>query len=356
LSTAWLSEARRLALAPPRAHGEPLGDAEIKVTPEDFLVVEQLGFEADGGAGHVLLKVRKRGRDTLAVARELARIGDVPARDVGLAGLKDRQAVTTQWFTVPARRPAAGWQGVAGEGFWVEAALPHSRKLRRGALKGNAFQLTLRGVGVPAEKIAARLQAIAAKGVPNYFGPQRFGRDGANLAAVERWCATGELPSGRDGRAFVYSAARALVFNAVLARRVAAGSWNRLLPGEFVNLAGRRSWFVAGAIDALLEERVTRHDIHPTGPLAGRGAGPAGEAGAVEAEVTAAFATLGERLGSAGLEAGRRALRLVPEGVRLTLAGSDLKLEFSLPAGSYATVVLRELVRTEPLQGESADD
>jgi len=356
LTTARLRDARALALAPPRAHGEPLGAAEIKVTPEDFVVVEQLGFDADGGAGHVLLKVRKRGRDTLAIARELARVGDVPARDVGFAGLKDRHAVTTQWFTVPARRPLADWQALEGEGYRVEAALPHSRKLRRGALKGNAFRLTLRGVELPASAIAARLGVLAAEGVPNYFGPQRFGRDGANLAAVERWCAGSELPQGRDGRAFVYSAARALVFNAVLARRVSSGTWNRLLPGEFVNLDGRRSWFVAAAVDALLEERLSRHDIHPTGPLAGRGATPAGEAGAIEAEAAGGFATLNERLASAGLEAGRRSLRLMPAGLRHTLAGNEVTLEFSLLAGGYATVVLREFVESEPLQGEGADD
>jgi len=356
LSTAWLEDARALALVPPWAHGEPLGEAEIKVTPEDFVVVEQLGFEADGGTGHVLLKICKRGRDTLAVARELARFGGVFARDVGFAGLKDRKAVATQWFTVPARRPLADWQGVEGEGYRVLAALSHSRKLRRGALKGNAFQLTLRGIEAPAMAIATRLGVLAAEGVPNYFGMQRFGRDGANLAAVERWCAAGELPHGREGRAFVYSAARSLVFNAVLARRVAGGSWNRILPGEFVNLDGRNSWFATAAVDAGLEERVGRHDIHPTGPLVGRGATPSGEAGAVEAEVTSQYAALRERLASAGLEAGRRALRLVPAGLRHTLAGGDLTLEFSLPAGSYATVVLRELVRSEPIPGEGADD
>jgi tRNA pseudouridine13 synthase len=356
LTGATLGSYRAASLEPPRAHGEPLGHAEFKVAPEDFVVEERLGFEADGGAGHVLLKVRKRGLDSLGLARELARFADVPARDVGLAGLKDRHAVTTQWFSVPARRPAADWESLEGEGFAVEAALPHSRKLKRGALRGNSFVITLREVTLPAAALAGRLQKITSLGVPNYFGPQRFGRDGSNLESITRWADSGELPWGRNGRAFVFSAARSLVFNAVLGRRVASGTWNRLLPGEYVNLAGRRSWFVAETIDATLEERLARHDIHPTGPLVGRGPGPAGEAGALEDAVVAEFAALKSRLVESGLEADRRALRLVPEGLRFTLAGSDLTVEFSLPAGAYATVVLRELVHTEPLAGEASDD
>ncbi len=356
MSTLGLDALAGSVLAPPRAHGAPLGHGELKVQAEDFVVEERLGFEADGGAGHVLLKVRKRGLDSLSVARELARFGEVPARDVGLAGLKDRHAVTTQWFTVPARRPASDWQALEGEGFAVEAALPHSRKLKRGALRGNSFRITLRNVEIPAAQLAQRLQRLSAEGVPNYFGPQRFGRAGSNLEAIERWCESGALPWGRDGRAFVYSASRSLIFNTVLGERVKGGTWNRLLPGEFVNLAGRRSWFVAAAIDATLEERLARHDIHPTGPLAGRGVGPGGAVGELEAELLKPFAVLLGRLDAAGLEADRRALRLLPEGLRFTLAGSDLTVEFGLQAGGYATVVLRELVETEPLSGETSDD
>ena len=146
------------------------------------------------------------------------------------------------------------------------------------------------------------------------------------------------------------------MFNAVLGRRVEEGSWNRLLPGEFVNLAGRRSWFVAESIDATLEERLSRHDIHPTGPLPGKGPGPAGDVGALESDVLGPLEAVTERLIGAGLEADRRALRLVPEGLRFTLSGHELTLEFALQAGGYATMVLRELVHTELLSGEAGDD
>ena len=348
--------AASLALDPPRAFGAAPGTGLMKLAPEDFVVEERLGFAADGGSAHVLLKVRKRGKDTLRVARELARSADVAVRDVGFAGLKDREAIAVQWFTLPARRPAADWAGLAGEGWAVEEALPHSRKLRRGALRGNHFTITLREVAAAPAALAERLALLARTGVPNYFGPQRFGRGGANLEAVARFALDGQLPDGREPRAFVYSAARALVFNALLAGRVGDGSWQRLLAGEFVNLAGRHSWFVAETIDAVLEERLARFDIHPTGPLPGRGAGPGGEAGRIESGVLAGFGVLPARLEAAGLEAARRPLRLVPEGLTSSHHGTAVTLEFGLPAGGYATVVLRELLHTEPLPGEASDD
>jgi tRNA pseudouridine13 synthase len=213
----------------------------------------------------------------------------------------------------------------------------------------------LREVAVAPELLDARLAAVAAGGVPNYFGPQRFGRDGSNLDAIAAWLAAGRLPRGREGRAFVLSAARSLLFNAVLAARVADGSWNRLLDGECINLDGRNSWFVADAIDATLEERLQRHDVHPTGPLVGRGRGPVGTVAELEAGVLEPFAALQQRLDEHGLEAARRALRLVPSQFHAARDGTTLTLGFSLPAGAYATALIREVLGTaQPLQ-ESDD-
>jgi tRNA pseudouridine13 synthase len=347
---------RAAALAPPCAHGGPAGTARLKAAEEDFVVEERLGFAADGGVAHLLLKVEKRGRDTLAVARELARLAGAAPRDVGFAGLKDRLAVATQYFTVPAPRPPRELAGCEGPGFRILEAAPHSRKLRRGALAGNAFVLVLRELDAAPEVLAERLARIAAAGVPNYFGMQRFGRDGSNLDSVARFDAGEGLPRAREARAFVLSAARSLIFNAVLARRVADGSWDRLLAGELVNLAGKNSWFAAGAIDAELEARLARRDIHPTGPLAGRGPAPSAEAGALEAEVLAGFGTLPAALEREGLEAARRPLRLCPEDFRAVAEHGTLRLEFRLPPGAYATAVVRELVATPdtPLEPEDA--
>ena len=346
---------RAAALAPPPAHGPPPGRGVLKQGADDFVVAERLGFAADGGVAHVLLRVEKRDRDTLAVVRELARAAGVASRDVGFASLKDRVAVATQWFTVPAGRAAPDWSGLAGPGFRVLEAGAHSRKLRRGALAGNTFRVVLREVVADPERLRARLALVAGRGVPNYFGPQRFGRDGSNLDAVAQWLAGQPLPRGREPRAFLLSAARSLLFNALLARRVADGSWERLLPGEFVNLAGRLSWFAAEAIDATLDERLARHDLHGTGPLAGRGPRPGGAAGALEAAVQAEFGELAVRLDAEGLEAARRPLRIVPQDFRTRSEPGSLTLEFGLPPGAYATAVLRELLLTDALPTETGD-
>ena len=350
-----VAEWRRWALAPPGAHGAVLATATLKDSAADFVVSERLGFAPDGGGAHLLLEVRKSGCDTLQVARALARHAGCAPRDVGFAGLKDRIALATQWFSVPAQRPAGDWHGHAGPGFEVRLAAPHSRKLRRGALVGNDFRIVLRDCTVEAAALATRLAAIAGRGVPNYFGPQRFGRDGGNLDAVAHWCGTGRLPAGREPRAFVISAARALCFNALLAERVAMGSWDRLLPGEFVNLDGRNSYFVAADIDAALVARLERHDLHPTGPLAGRGPVPESAAGALEKEVLDGFARLRARLETAGVEAARRALRVRPQGLRGECAGGQLTLEFGLPAGAYATAVVREIAATRATRAEVED-
>lgn len=352
-----------LALDPPRAHGGGLCAAQFKRRPEDFRVDELLGFGPDGGEGHVLIQVEKRGVDTLAVLGRLARGAGLDPRDLGFAGLKDRHAVTRQWVTAPARgRAAADWRHVEeyrpdGAGYRVLEAYPHSRKLKRGAARGNRFRIVLGGVGDRAAALAERLAELEARGVPNYFGPQRFGHALANLARVESWLGGERLPREREARAFIYSSARALVFNAVLAARVRDGSWDRALPGEFVNLGGSRSYFVAAEIDAGLEARIARADVHPTGPLAGRGPRPEGEAGAREAEVLADHATLCAALESEGLEAARRPLRVMPAQATLAVADGELTVEFSLGAGAYATTVLAELVTLATSElPESASD
>jgi tRNA pseudouridine13 synthase len=336
---------RDVALAPPCAHGGPAGTGRLRSHPEDFRVDEDLGFEPDGGSAHVLLQVEKTGRDTLAVARDLARLAGAPPRDVGFAGLKDRHAVTTQWFTLPARRPAAEWRDAAGDGWRVRVAAPHSRKLRRGTLRGNRFRLVVRDVLADRDVLQARWAAIVARGIPNYFGPQRFGRDASNLARVRAWVVGGATGPGREQRAFVYSAARSLLFNAVLAARVRGGTWDVLLPGELANLDGSRSWFRVEVVDEALVQRCVDGDVHPTGPLPGRGEDrPQGIAGTTEAAALQRHADVAVALAAAGLEAARRALRVRLRAPTMTCDDAGLTLEFGLPAGAYATAVVRELL------------
>ena len=355
-STAWSA----IALDPPRAHGDPVGSAAIRVAPEDFQVDERLGFTPSGSGEHLLLRVRKRGQNTGWVARELAHRAEVRPHDVGYAGLKDRNAVTTQWFSLPARRrTAADLVGVQGEGFEVLEAHAHRRKLPRGALTGNDFRIVLRGFDGAPSALEARLERLRSAGVPNYFGPQRFGRDLSNLAVLRG------APPPRDGRGFALSAARSLIFNAVLAERVQSSTWDRLVAGDRANLEGRNSNFLVESPDITLDARLAALDVHPTGPMWGVGdAGVRGAVAALEETVAGRYPALLDLLRAERLEAARRPLRAVVRDLSHTWLPSaagdasgrsaqDCELRFSLRAGSFATVVLRELVM---LAGAATED
>jgi tRNA pseudouridine13 synthase len=336
---------QRIALDPPRAWGETPVSGALRVELADFHVEERLGFAPDGGEAHRLVLVEKVGTNTLFVARALAVRAGKPAADIGFAGQKDRRAIARQWFSVPASRDTASFVGYSGDGFRVLEEHAHSRKLRRGALAGNDFHIRVRGLQGDARAIDARIEQLAATGVPNYYGLQRFGREGANLGRVRQWLATGRLPRSREPRAFLLSSARSLAFNAVLSARVAAGTWNRLLPGEVVNLAGSQSVFMAEFPDEGLLRRSDEGDVGPTGPLCGVGGVlPGGEAARVESSALADVAPVPELLAAVGMRGERRALVLRPGRVRHRLEADTLEIEFELPRGAFATSVLRELV------------
>ncbi|HKU15796.1 MAG TPA: tRNA pseudouridine(13) synthase TruD [Steroidobacteraceae bacterium] len=341
----------------PCAHGGPAGRAQLRAAPEDFLVQEWLGWDADGAGDHLLLRVRKRGANTLWVAKQLARLAKVDPRDVGFAGLKDRDAVAEQAFTLPARSAIGdAWLGVSGDGFEVIAAARHRRKLKRGALKGNDFTIVLRAFTGDIAALEQRLRAISGAGVPNYFGPQRFGRDGSNLRTALAWFSGEAAPADRWQRGFALSAARAAIFNAVVAQRVRDGTWNRLLPGEVVNLDGTGSVFVADSVDATLEERCARLDVHPSGPMWGGPTSAAGAAAALEADVAARYDVLAHGLSVARLEPERRALRMRVDCLEWTIEADVVSLRFRLRRGAFATAVVHELIDNAWGQGSDGSD
>lgn len=330
----------------PCAHGGPAGSARLRATPEDFVVREWLGFDADGEGDHLLLKVRKRGANTMWVAKQIAKIGKIHPRDVGFAGLKDRDAVAEQAFSVPARSAVGtNWVGVTGDGFEVLSAERQRRKLKRGALKGNDFVLVLREFAGDAAILEQRLQTLASQGVPNYFGPQRFGRGGQNIAAALAWFG-GEGPAPeRMERGFALSAARSAIFNAVLAERVRAASWNRLLDGDVVNLNGSGSIFPVQSVDDPLHERCRQLDVHPTGPMwHGDSLLSTGAIAKLEAGVAQRYQALASGLAKAGLEPERRPLRVPVRELSWSIDGNDVHLQFRLQRGSFATAVLHELI------------
>ena len=314
----------------PRAHGSPLFNARLRSTPNDFQVMEQLGWEFSGDGEHDYLWVEKTGANTEWVARQLALHAGVPPRDVGYAGLKDRHAVTSQWFSVP-RWQSPDWSTLDVEGVRILDRQRHLRKLRRGAHKANAFRIVLRcDSSLAADVIGKRVDRIRRLGVPNYFGEQRFGRLGANLQLAEGWAAGKRLP--RHKRSLAISTIRSFLFNEALARRVREDSWSRLLAGDLANLDGSGSVFEVADIDEKLRRRCDEMDLHPAGILAGDGS-----AGAPESWQTA--------LDKARVEPGSRSLRLRVRDLSAVGIDGGLRLRFTLGRGSFATAVLRELCR-----------
>lgn len=331
----------------PHAHGGPPLRACLRAAPGDFRVEEILGYGADGSGEHVLLQVEKRDANTQWVARELARFAGVKDVAVGFAGLKDRHAVTSQAFSVQlAGHAEPDWSTFPHAQVRILSSARHRRKLKRGALAGNRFTLVLREVAGDRMHAERMLAAIAVHGVPNYYGAQRFGHGGANRERARAMF--GGQRVDRATRSLLLSAARSALFNDVLAARVRGGAWNAALDGEVWCLRGSRAWFGPEPFGADLAQRLAAGDIHPSGPLWGRGELPTRDrARAIEEAVMADDAPLADGLERAGLAQDRRALRVIPaEWSWQWLAGDALELRFALPPGAYATVVVRELACT----------
>ncbi|MBL39679.1 MAG: tRNA pseudouridine(13) synthase TruD [Xanthomonadales bacterium] len=334
------------ANGPRHAHGGPAGSGAIRVRPEDFRVVEDLGYGPSGEGEHLWVEIEKRGMNTVDVAARLACLAEVPVRSVGFGGLKDRNAVTRQPFSIqmPGREDP-DWSTWSDEGMRVVSVGRHNRKIQRGRLAGNRFELVVRELEGDRAALEERLRRVADLGVPNGFGEQRFG--GNNIARAHRLF-RGELrrkPS-KSKRGFYLSAARSLIFNQVLERRILDGTWNRVMDGEVVMLDGSHSTFVADAADPDIQSRCKAQDLHPTGPLVGEGeSGVTGQVAALEGDVISGQQELADGLTKFRLKTDRRPLRMRVIDLEWEFGdGSALELRFSLRSGCYATAVLRELL------------
>jgi len=325
-----------------RASGPALASGRLRVHPEDFQVDELLDVTPEPDGEHLLLQVRKCNWNTADVARWLARNCELSPRAITWSGLKDRRSLSTQWFGLHA--PGVALQlPPPPEGLaWMQSHRQR-RKLRIGSHHGNRFRLILRDVQTTPQALHRRLLALARHGVPNYFGPQRFGRDGGNLALGEA-LAAGERVRDRERRAMTLSAMRAFLFNRIVSERVARRCWRSPLAGDLMGFTGSRSLFAATA-DTARDPRLAGCDLHPTGPLPGR-AGPcsSGLAAELEQATLAAFPHWLSALDGAGVEAARRNVRMPVHDLHWRHSASDRwELGFRLPAGGFATSVLREL-------------
>ena len=332
-----------------RAHPALDIKAGFKQAPEDFVVDEQLSFEPCGEGEHAWLRVRKRDSNTDWVAARLADHAGVKKSAVGYAGLKDRFAVTTQWFSVhlPGREDV-DWAGLQVDGVEVLKAMRHRKKLQRGALRRNRFAIRLRDIEPAGDasfsQLGARCALIRQHGVPNYFGEQRFGHERRNLADAEALFQQPRRRMPRHKRGLLLSAARSWMFNAILSERVIAGTWNRGIPGDVFMLDGRSACFRDDGSDDT-GARIERGEIHPTAVLWGEGESMATQAcAAVESDVVDRFPLFRQGLIDTGVARQRRALRLMVRDIECRREGSDLLLTFSLQAGGYATMVLREII------------
>lgn len=353
--------------------------AIYKTYSQDFIVEEQLTIDFSEQGEHLWLHLQKTGLNTAYVARLLAQWAQIPVKDVGYSGLKDRHAVTTQWFSLrlPHKHlPAADFaQSMTttladGERITMLAQHWHGKKLQRGTHTGNRFDITLREVQC-ADRAAfnKQLTQITHDGVPNYFGSQRFGYDGQNLAHALTWFAKTNAKSRtpskrknamRHATRLYLSAARGALFNAMVAQRVQDGTWQTPLDGEVMNLAGSHSVFTAPTIDDSLRARLVAGDLYLTAALWGDGLPMStAQVQALELAVIGSnecYQALAKGLAAFGIHQERRAMRVVPQ--RLTANWHDnatLTLRFDLPTGSFATVVLGALVQDLVLAASGMD-
>ena len=335
-----------LELLGPPACGAALGRAVLKATAEDFQVDEVLDIPLSGDGEHLWLWVEKRGLNTEEAARRLARAAGVQLRTVSYAGLKDRQALTRQWFSIQLPGKAdPDLSAAQDDTLRILSSGRHRRKLQRGAHSANGFTLRLTRLDADQQALNERLESIKQHGIPNYFGVQRFGHDGGNLGEARDYAARQALPEQRNVRSRLLSTARSYLFNRVLAARVADGSWQRAQVGDLLAFTDSRSFFPAGEAECS-DPRLAILDLHPTGPQWGAGPSPAAGATAeLENRIGEEEAVLRDWLVRAGMEHERRILRLPIDRLTWHYPEPDiLQLEFVLPPGCFATVLVRELV------------
>ena len=324
----------------------PKQTALLKAECADFVVKEQLGYDMSGDGEFVAVKVRKTDCNTLFVGEQLAKFAGISARNMSYAGLKDRKAVTEQWFSLQMPgQPTPDFSQFSLEGVEILEVTRHQRKIRIGSLQGNHFEILLRNAE-ETDELKVRLDFLAKNGFPNYFTEQRFGRDGNNLTQALRW-ANGEINvKDRNKRSFYLSAARSEIFNLIVAKRIELGLAQQVLNGDILQLNGSHSWFVVDESEDLaqLQQRLAQQDVLLTAPLIGEE-----EKSAVdfENEIFAQHQALFALMRQERMKAARRAILMQPQHFQWQFEPNGLRLKFYLPAGSYATALIRELVNVE---------
>ena len=329
------------------AYDRPTVTGLLKNQPQDFQVQEQMDVVPVGEGEHIWLLIRKTKQNTDQVAKHLARFTHVAYRDVGYCGLKDFFAVTEQWYSIYLPQgDSPDWSLFEMPGVKILQHTRHSRKIKRGTHSANKFTIVIKGLNGEVGDLNARLALIARCGVPNYFGPQRFGRGANNVPQAIEMLQNNKRIKNRNLRSILISAARSWLFNTIVSARINQGSWQQLVTGEPANLDGSGSIFISGEEED--NARLVALDIHPTAPLWGQ----------VNAQKVEAFAELhqwelraiddlrviAQGLEDARIEYQRRPTRMRVHELNWQMDADDLILSFALQKGQFATSVLRELV------------
>lgn len=334
-------------------HGKPLSSGLLRSQKSDFKVFEQLPFSPIGEGEHLFIHIRKTGANTVFVARELAKYFKVKEQLVSYAGLKDRFAVTEQWFGVhvPGKQ-LFDLQDLDIEGVEVLEYARHNKKLRTGALTGNRFELILRNV-TNLEELQHRWKDIVAQGVPNYFGEQRFGIDGGNIdRALSLF--SGTKVKDKKKRGMYLSAARSCIFNSIISERIQQNIFAQLQQGDVLMLSGTQSVFHLDEVDESILQRFIDKDVDITATMWGAGElMTSDKPKALEEKVSEKYNEFSLGLSRFGLKQERRRIRLLVKDADIQVLNNaqnsennlpSVKVNFTLPAGSYATTVLRELI------------
>lgn len=324
--------------------GTPQQTGRLKAEFADFIVREELGYPLAGEGEFVAVKVRKTNANTLFVGEQLAKFVGISVKNMSYAGLKDRHAVTEQWFCLHlAGKETPDFSTFECEGIEILEVTRHNRKIRTGALEGNYFELLLRDV-VETDELKQRLNQLQEIGFPNYFTEQRFGRDGHNLTQAQRW-ASGEISvKDRKKRSFYLSAARSEVFNLVVSQRIADQQMQTVLLGDYLQLAGSNSFFEVKAEDLMQsQQRLDENDVLLTAPLIGENSLQQ-NGNECEEAIVAQHENLINLMKKERMNAARRAILCKPQDLRWQFEPEGLRLTFFLNSGSYATGLVRELI------------
>lgn len=334
-------------------HGEPQSKGLLRVKQSDFKVFEQLPFSPCGEGEHLFIHIRKTGANTVFVARELAKYFKVKEALVSYAGLKDRFAVTEQWFGVhvPGKQEY-DLSDLSIEGVEILSYQRHNKKLRTGALTGNRFELILRDV-TELKALHERWKTIVEYGVPNYFGEQRFGIDGGNIDKALALFA-GTKVKDKKKRGMYLSAARSTIFNDIINERIKQNVFAKLRIGDVLMLAGTQSVFHLDEVDDSIKQRFSEKDVDITATMWGAGElMTSTESAVLEQQVADTHSEFSQGLPRFGLKQERRRIRLVVDDADIEVIANDMsasdslptvRISFTLAAGSYATTVLRELI------------